>query len=731
MRAAAVAARLCLSCTLLALPIAGLSLHPTPLRATARGYPQSRLVTPRSRGVVVALADASDEPEPEPQPITLRERLRLFWRLAVPYFEQVEGARLDFGLLLLLVVADAGISVTFSFVGRDFYDALEVKNQALFLEKTANFAACLAVATPVTVLFKFQLQRLALNWRQWMTTELARQYYSDRTYYKVEIDSEIDNPDQRITEDVTSFTRLSLDFAITLLTSIIDLISFSGILYSIYPQLFYVIFVYASFGSITTVKLGRALVGQNAEQLLREANLRYALVRFRENAESIAFYQGEAQEEEKVSARLGGIVENKRALLGTQRNLEFFTVGYVYLIQILPVLVVSPLYFAGTVQLGVITQSSGAFNSILDDLSLIVNEFEGLSRFSAGLNRLATFVERMESYQSEPGNGTFALNNTRLDTPTQAVEGRSTAAGNTGELPPLLSPSADPAARFAAASLIDNQEVADLTGGMVLSISNLSLVTPDGSRLLFANVSFEVAAGEHLLVTGTSGSGKSSMLRALAGLWTRGAGSVTRPLTTDTMFLPQRPYCTLGTLRQQLVYPNTVEEFVAAKGTDDTLLRALRTVQLSELADGGAVGLDGVRDWSDELSLGEQQRLAFARVLIRQPKLAILDEATSALDLTTEAAMYAALAALPGISYLSVGHRPSLENFHHTRLRLFGMDPSQARAGSPPTSYGIKSIRDLRRMREARLLKRSVAASAASDPLSSSVIAGVDPLKLE
>ena len=387
----------------------------------------------------------------------------------------------------------------------------------------------------------------------------------------------------------------------------------------------------------------------------------------------------------------------------------------VYLIQILPVLVVSPLYFAGTVQLGVITQSSGAFNSILDDLSLIVNEFEGLSRFSAGLNRLATFVERMESYQSEPRNATFALNGTRLDKLTRAVEGRSTAAGNNRELPPLLSPGAGPAALFAAASLIDNQEVADLADGMVLSVSNLSLVTPDGSRLLFTNVSFEVAAGEHLLVTGTSGSGKSSMLRALAGLWTRGAGSVTRPLTTETMFLPQRPYCTLGSLRQQLVYPNTVEEFVAARGTDDTLLRALRTVQLSGLADGGAVGLDGVRDWSDELSLGEQQRLAFARVLIRQPKLAILDEATSALDLTTEAAMYAALAALPGISYLSVGHRPSLESFHQSRLRLFGMDPSQARAGSPPSSYAIKSIRDLRRMREARL-RRSVAASASSDP---------------
>ena len=189
--------------------------------------------------MVVALSsDASDaqEPEPEPEAITLRERLRLFRRLAVPYFEQVDGARLDFALLLLLVLADAGISVTFSFVGRDFYDALELKSQPLFLEKTAAFAACLAVATPVTALFKFQLGRLALNWRGWMTGELTRQYYADRAYYALEIDPEIDNPDQRISEDVADFTRLSLDFAITLLTSAIDLLSFSGILYAIYPQ---------------------------------------------------------------------------------------------------------------------------------------------------------------------------------------------------------------------------------------------------------------------------------------------------------------------------------------------------------------------------------------------------------------------------------------------------------------------------------------------------------------
>jgi len=580
--------------------------------------------------------------------VTVQERLRLFWRLALPYFQQAEGAKLNFGLMLLLVLINSGISVIFSYVGRDFYSALSSKDQALFLEKTANFAAGLAVATPLTVLYKFQRQRLALNWRQWMTTELARQYYSDQAFYKIEVDREIDNPDQRITEDVAAFTKVSLDFFITLMTSAIDLISFSGILYSIYPNLFYAIFVYAGVGSITTVKLGQALVGQNAEQLLREANLRYSLVRLRENAESIAFYQGEGQEAAEVNARLGGAVENKRAILGTQRNLEFFTVAYSYLIQILPVLVVSPLYFAGSVELGVITQSTGAFNHVLNDLSIIVNQYEGLSGFSAGLGRLASFVERMESYQRGESNATFRLSEAQLaklappDEPTSFWQVLRYGERGAPPSPPRSSPTGQGAGQDAGQDagrvrrtacltppgLIRNVEMAELPCGSALAVSELSLSTPDGGRRLFFNVSVRVAPGEHLLIVGNSGTGKSSMLRAIAGLWDRGGGEVLRPPVVETMFLPQRPYCTLGSLRQQLVYPRTVGEW-SANGSDEALLHALRTVQLTRLAEAGEAALDEVRDWGDELSLGEQQRLAFARVLVNKPRLAILDEAMS------------------------------------------------------------------------------------------------------
>ena len=380
-------------------------LRPAAVRAT------SPIASATDRGedlppdVAAGAAEESELVPEAPAAVSVQERLRLFWRLAVPYFENAEGAKLNFGLMLLLVLINSGISVIFSYVGRDFYSALSAKDQALFLEKTANFALGLAVATPLTVLYKFQRQRLALSWREWMTTELARQYYADQAYYRIEMDREIDNPDQRITEDVAAFTKVSLDFFITLTTSVINLASFSGILYSIYPELFYAIFAYAAFGTASTIGLGKALVGQSAEQLLREADLRYSLVRLRENAESIAFFRGEAQEAAEVAKRLGGAVENRRKIIGTERNLEFFTVAYKYLVQILPVLVVSPLYFAGTIELGVITQSTGAFNNVLNDLSIIVNQFESLSAFSAGLGRLAKFVERMESYAAAGGDG--------------------------------------------------------------------------------------------------------------------------------------------------------------------------------------------------------------------------------------------------------------------------------------------------------------------------------------
>jgi putative ATP-binding cassette transporter len=598
---------------------------------------------------------------------TLQEQLDLFWRLAVPYFERAEGAKEQFALLILLTLVNSGVSVLFSFVSRDFYSTLGAKDLELFQQVTVRFAAAAAAAVPLVVLYKFQRARLALKWREWMTTELTNVYYSDRAYYKLELERQkIDNPDQRITEDVRAFTRVSLDFFITLVTSVIDLVSFSGILYSIYPNLFYAIFLYAGVGSASTVYLGRALVGQNAEQLLREADLRYSLVRLRDNAESVAFYGGEEQEASEITSRLASVVDNLKQLIGTQRNLEFFTVGYRYLVQILPVLVVAPLYFAGSIELGVITQSSGAFNHVLSDLSILVNEFESLSSFSAGLNRLSAFVSRMETLAPPSMDGVPPASPFNLSASIRTTVNVEAGTGHAEHT------------RHAALTVAGRVELVTLPAATTwepwppLSVHELSLSTPDGTRTLFRNVSVGVRPNEHLLITGRSGAGKSSLLRAIAGLWDNGEGVIKK--SASTMFLPQRPYCTIGALRQQLLYPVSVNSSSAP--ADDVLIDALRTVQLGGLVT--RYGLDVERDWGDMLSLGEQQRLAFARVIISQPALLLLDEATSALDLDNEAAMYEALARLPGLTYISVGHRPSLLRFHRKRLRLHGADAQPA-----------------------------------------------------
>ena len=218
-------------------------------------------------------------PPPVAEPLLLTQQLELFRRLATPYFEQVSEARTNFGILIVLTLLNSGTSVAFSYVSRDFWSTLSAKDVEAFYGVAAQFAAALVVATPLTVLYKYQRRRLALFWREWMTQQLAAQYYSDSLFYRLEVDGEIDNPDQRIAEDVKYFTRVSLDFFITLATSVIDLVAFSGILYSIYPNLFFAIFAYAGTGSVATVFLGRALVGQNAEQLLREADLRHAPLR--------------------------------------------------------------------------------------------------------------------------------------------------------------------------------------------------------------------------------------------------------------------------------------------------------------------------------------------------------------------------------------------------------------------------------------------------------------------
>lgn len=543
-----------------------------------------------------------------------------------------------------------------------------------------------------------------------MTRFYIDRYLSNQTFYRIQSQSIIDNPDQRIVDDLSSFTGTALSFALTLFNAVIDLISFSNILFGIYPPLFVVLLVYSIGGTLISVYLGRGLVTLNFLQEKKEADFRYGLVRVRENAESIAFYSGEENEMQLLLRRFESAFENLTKLLISSRNLEFFTSGYRYLIQILPAAVVAPMYFAGKIEFGVINQSVSAFNHILGDFSLIVYQFQSISAFSAVIDRLGEFDDYLDSSSKRHSDPSEGITLTYCNVKTLA------------ELEPNGSVP------------IDKQQ-------KLLDIENLTVQTPRSTTLV-NDLSLVINNNEHLLVTGPSGSGKTSLLRTLAGLWSAGKGKITfyvedeeehqpsvapfdiaddkngeleRPLNYDQkkdrpsnrnykgiFFLPQRPYMVLGTLRQQLLYPTWANDAIPPsdttkptgslpflmsaansdytcekpKPTTEDLIQVLEDVRLGYILPRFS-NLDSTYEWSSVLSLGEQQRLAFARLLLSKPKLVLLDESTSALDEANEAHLYKQIERA-GIAYISIGHRRTLYQYHNKNLRISTVDPMNA-----------------------------------------------------
>jgi vitamin B12/bleomycin/antimicrobial peptide transport system ATP-binding/permease protein len=653
----------------------------------------------------------------------ISKQAAVFWEMAFPYYEESKTARWLFAGMIGMTLLNSAVSVAFSYLGKDFWNALSAKDTVEFYNVLTKYVGALLLGAPVVTLYKFQRERLAVHWREWMTDRTLQLYEDNRVYYALERGREVDNPDQRITEDVKSFTSYSLQLFLTIVTSIIDVISFSFILYSIYPQLFIAIAGYAAFGTITTTILGQDLVRLNYEALSKEADFRYSLVRLRDNAESIAFYSGEELEGRAIQARVKAVIANAREIIGTQRNLEFFTNGYRFMIQLLPVAVVAPRYFAGAIELGVISQSVGAFNHILSDLSIIVNQFEQLSRFSAGIERLSIFLNAMRTMDSKRDESYSLLqmagSKNETTTTTNIIMGTDDDTAIDTSTTPTTATTTNGSTR-SNFSLFGNKidlrqmaPVVPLEDGFlapsnhpILTLDHVDLCTPDLKRVLIRDLNLQLSEGNNLLIVGNSGAGKSSLLRGIAGLWSDGNGMIERPCDPDVYFLPQRPYCALGSLKDQLLYPSldnsadtddypeghvfSRSHFLRQSLTDEDLLEVLNKVDLGQLAgragDGDPIkGLQQVLDWSNTLSLGEQQRLAFGRVLVNQPRLVILDEATSALDMVAEAKMYTLLRNLakkemtkggamsaPGLTYISVGHRPSLLAYHDLRLRLGG-----------------------------------------------------------
>ncbi len=518
-------------------------------------------------------------------------------------------------VLLLLTLSVTGINVITSYVGNFFTTALQKKDAVNFWKFTYVYATEFIIAIPIVSYYSYVQDKLGLYWRQWLTGSFLERYFGNRSFYEINSDPDIDNPDQRLSEDIRSFTRSTLIFLLIILGSLFDLLSFTGILWSISVPLTAILLLYALTATLgVSVLFGRRLVGLNFNQLRREADFRYSLVHVRDNAESIAFYRGEEQESSQIRRRFLAALNNFNLLIGWQRNLSFFTSGYRYFVIILPSIILAPAYFAGNIELGVLTQANFAFGQIFGAISLIVNQFESLTTYVASVNRLGDFSE-------------------------------------------VLKPDAE--ARKRGGSLIEVETAARI------ALSQVTLQTPNYQSTLVRDLSLTVQPGEGLLVMGQSGCGKSSLLRAIAGLWRSGSGRIVRPENDEMMFLPQRPYMILGTLRDQLLYPHLNSD------TPEANLRAmLEKVNLANLPE-RVGGFDVELDWGDLLSLGEQQRLAFARLLLSQPGYAILDEATSALDVRNEQALYEELQRTCTV-YISVGHRTSLLKYHRQVLEMDG-----------------------------------------------------------
>ncbi|CAK9221261.1 unnamed protein product [Sphagnum jensenii] len=620
--------------------------------------------------------------------------LRRFWKVAAPYWssEDKVQARLRLAGLFALTLATTGISVGFNFLGRDFDNALASKNREQFTKQLVYYLGAFAGGIPVFVLRDYLKDTLALRWRGWMTSQYMHKYFQNRTFYNIQSQALIDNPDQRIVDDLNSFTGTALGFSLAVFNAAISVVSFSRILYQIYPPLFFVLIVYSVGGTVISVALGKALVGLNFMQEKREADFRYGLVRVRENAESIAFYGGEMSEIQLLLQRFKQSFDNCSQLLKTSRNLNFFTDFYQYLIQLLPAAVVAPLYFAGKIDFGVINQSFSAFNIVLNDFSLIVNQFQAISAFSAVVDRLGEFSDSLDQQNQLSQANANTLQATESNTRTQEQ-----------------------------IVLVEFQEFAGVecaSGQPLLEIQHLTLYTPQYTMTLIEDLSFVVKEGESLMIMGASGCGKTSLLRAVAGLWQSGSGTIKcfmrckdnesaheehkngasmveiggMDVDSKVFFLPQRPYMVLGTLRQQLLYPTWNEEdsersahssdssgnlpFLSGTRSaaqslppnDNDLTQVLECVRLGHLMD-RPDGLDSAVEWASVLSLGEQQRLAFARLLLSRPQLALMDESTSALDEDNEAHLYKELKRA-GVTYISVGHRSSLLQFHANVLQF-------------------------------------------------------------
>lgn len=544
------------------------------------------------------------------------------WRLARPHLQPRQHPKrlLLLGIILFLSLLGVRISVLFSFWYKDMYAALQKMDEPIFWIQMVVFSVLATIHIIRALLSYFLNQVFSIQLREAMNADLLDRWFARQSYYRAYyLPDAADNPDQRIQQDVASFVRISLSLSLGLITSLVSTVAFTVILWGLSDdmQVFgltiprgmvFLLFIYVLLTTVWAFRIGRPLIHLNFLDERLGANYRYGLVRVREYAESIAIYGGEVVEKSHLLQQFREVIRNLWAIV--YRNLKFQ--GFNFIVTqvsvVFPFIIQAPRYFAKTIDLGGMVQTAQAFGNLAGNLSFFRNAYDDFAAYRAVLNRLTEFYDNIEQTQ-------------QLPVPHIQTQG-------------------------------DN-----------VVLDNLSVQTPSGDMLI-QDLSLTLTPGQALLIQGPSGAGKTTLLRTIAGLWPYSQGQVYRPLE-NVLFLSQKPYLPLGSLRHVLYYPSLPPE----SPEDERLRQVLAQVQLAHLSD----QLDTQAPWAQRLSLGEQQRIAFARLLLHRPNVAFLDEASSAMDEGLEFAMYECLrATLPRLQLISVGHRNTLHQHHTQVLTLLG-----------------------------------------------------------
>jgi putative ATP-binding cassette transporter len=567
-----------------------------------------------------------------------RLQLSRVWALSLPYFQSEEKwrARMLLAACVGLNLGMVYLMVLFNDWNRVFYDALQDRNAEVFWHQLGVFAT-LATCFIIVAVYRFYLtQLLQVRWRAWMTRDYLQRWLKGHVFYQLELQSQngTDNPDQRIQEDVQQFTADTVSLSLGLLDASVTLLSFVGILwglsggfsfevsgetYNLPGFMVWMALAYALAGSLIGHFIGRSMASLNFAQQRLEADFRHHLMRVREYSEAIALDGGGRVERLSLQERFAQVLDNFMRLLRVQKRYTWFSSGYGQAAVVFPLVVAAPRYFSGAIQLGELMQISSAFGQVQESLSWFISNYSRLASWQATTLRLTSFQDQMLAIQVNEVARSEAITHTSIH---------------------------------------------------ALHTTPLTISLPNGDVLL-ADTTLNAAAGDTVLIRGPSGCGKSTLLRVLAGIWPHVSSPTHDPrgepitygpvvLPERSVFMPQRPYFPEGTLRQALAYPDSAQNY-----TDEALKNALHDALLPHLVN----DLDVAGHWTQQLSGGEQQRLALARVLLKRPRWVFADEATSALDEAAEKALYEKLLTMvreEGGGLVSIAHRPSVASHHHT-----------------------------------------------------------------